>query len=36
MRRGTSDFVDFREAGVPFVMFVGDDVSRIHTELDTG
>ena len=36
MRRGTSDFADFREAGVPFVMFVGDDVSRIHTELDTG
>ena len=36
MRGGTSDFAVFREAGVPFVMFLGDDASRIHTELDTG
>ena len=35
MRGGTSDFAVFREAGVPFVMFFGDDASRIHTELDT-
>ena len=35
MRGGTSDFAVFREAGVLFVMFFGDDASRIHTELDT-
>jgi len=35
MRGGTSDFAVFREAGVPFVMFFGDDASKIHTELDT-
>ena len=35
MRGGTSDFAVFREAGVPFVMFFGDDASRIHTELET-
>ena len=35
MRGGTSDFAVFREADVPFVMFFGDDASRIHTELDT-
>jgi aminopeptidase YwaD len=31
----TSDFAIFREAGVPYMMFSGDDGSRIHTELDT-
>ena len=35
MRGGTSDFAVFQEAGVQFVMFFGDDASRIHTELDT-
>ena len=32
---GSSDFASFREAGVPYLMFFGDDVSRIHTERDT-
>ena len=35
LRGGSSDFVSFREAGVPYLMFFGDDVSRIHTERDT-
>ena len=35
MRGGISDFVAFREAGVPFVMFCGDDASRNQAELDT-
>lgn len=32
---GSSDFASFRDAGVPFLMFFGDDFSRIHTERDT-
>ena len=32
---GTSDFASFQVAGVPFLMFYGDDFSRIHSELDT-
>lgn len=32
---GSSDFATFRAAGVPFLMFFGDDFSRIHTESDT-
>ena len=35
MRGGTSYFAAFREAGVPFVMFCGDDASRNQAELDT-
>ena len=35
LRGGSSDFANFREAGVPYLMFFGDDVSRIHTERDT-
>ena len=35
LRGGNSDFASFREAGVPYLMFFGDDVSRIHTERDT-
>jgi aminopeptidase YwaD len=35
MRGGSSDFASFREAGVPYLMFFGDDVTRIHTERDT-
>ena len=35
MRGGTSDFAVYREADAPFVMFFGEDASRIHTELDT-
>ena len=35
LRGGSSDFASFREAGVPYLMFFGDDVSRIHTERDT-
>ena len=35
LRRGSSDFGSFRETGVPYLMFFGDDVSRIHTERDT-
>ena len=35
LREGSSDFASFREAGVPYLMFFGDDVSRIHTERDT-
>ena len=34
-RGGSSDFASFREEGVPYLMFFGDDVSRIHTERDT-
>ena len=32
---GSSDFASFRDAGVPFLMFFGDDFSRIHTQRDT-
>ena len=32
---GSSDFASFQAAGVPFLMFYGDDFSRIHSELDT-
>ena len=32
---GSSDFATFQAAGVPFLMFFGDDFSRIHTERDT-
>jgi aminopeptidase YwaD len=35
LRGSTSDFASFREAGIPYMMFSGDDGSRIHTELDT-
>ena len=35
LREGSSDFASFREAGVPYLMFFGDDVSRIHTGRDT-
>ena len=35
LRGGSSDFASFWEAGVPYLMFFGDDVSRIHTERDT-
>ena len=35
LRGGSSDFASFREVGVPYLMFFGDDVSRIHTERDT-
>ena len=30
---GSSDFASFEAAGVPFLMFYGDDFSRIHSEL---
>lgn len=32
---GSSDHASFQAAGVPFLMFFGDDFSRIHSELDT-
>ena len=35
LRGSTSDFASFREAGVPYLMFSGDDGSRIHTNQDT-
>jgi len=35
LKGGSSDFASFWEAGVPYMMFFGDDVSRIHTERDT-
>jgi aminopeptidase YwaD len=35
LRGSTSDFASFREAGVPYLMFSGDDGSRIHTDRDT-
>ena len=35
LRGGSSDLASFWEAGVPYLMFFGDDVSRIHTERDT-
>ena len=31
----SSDFASFRDAAVPYAMFFGDDVSRIHTDRDT-
>ena len=31
----SSDFASFQAAGVPFLMFFGDDFTRIHTEHDT-
>ena len=35
LAEGSSDFASFREAGVPYVIFFGEDVSRIHTEAHT-
>ena len=35
LRGSSSDFASFQEAGVPYVMFSGDDGSRIHSERDT-
>ncbi|MCH7738439.1 MAG: M20/M25/M40 family metallo-hydrolase, partial [Chloroflexi bacterium] len=35
LRGGSSDFASFRAAGVPYLMFFGADVSRIHSERDT-
>ena len=32
---GSSDFAPFQAAGVPFMMFFGDDFSRIHSASDT-
>lgn len=32
---GSSDFAGFQAAGVPFLMFFGDDFSRIHSQQDT-
>lgn len=32
---GSSDHASFRDAGVPYAMFFGDDPSRIHTDNDT-
>jgi len=31
----SSDFASFRDAGVTYAMFFGDDVSRIHMDCDT-
>ena len=31
----TSDHASFREAGVPYLMFFAEDVSRIHSDRDT-
>jgi aminopeptidase YwaD len=35
LRGSSSDFASFREVGVPYLMFSGDDASRIHSESDT-
>lgn len=32
---GSSDFASFRDAGVAYAMFFGDDTSHIHTDSDT-
>ena len=32
---GTSDFTSFQNAGMPFLMFYGDDLTRIHSDRDT-
>ena len=32
---GSSDHASFRAAGIPFVFFMADDFSRIHTPQDT-
>ena len=32
---GSSDYASFQAAGAPFLMFFGDDFTRIHTEHDT-
>jgi len=32
---GTSDFTSLQNAGVPFLMFYGDDLTRIHSDRDT-
>jgi len=32
---GTSDFASFQNSGVPFLMFYGDDLTRIHSDCDT-
>jgi hypothetical protein len=29
---GTSDFASFQNSGVPFLMFYGDDLTRIHLD----
>ncbi|MQF94426.1 MAG: M28 family peptidase, partial [SAR202 cluster bacterium] len=31
---GSSDYASFQTAGMPFLMFFGDDFSRIHTDRD--
>ncbi|MBC8279191.1 MAG: M28 family peptidase [Chloroflexi bacterium] len=33
--RGTSDFVSFQKEDIHYLMFFGDDTTRIHSELDT-
>ena len=35
MSGGTSDFANFRNAGVPFMMSFGSDALHTHTERDT-
>jgi Zn-dependent M28 family amino/carboxypeptidase len=35
MSGGTSDFASFQNAGVPYLMFYGDDLTRIHSGRDT-
>ena len=32
---GSSDFASFQNVGVPFLMFYGDDLTRIHSDRDT-
>jgi Zn-dependent M28 family amino/carboxypeptidase len=32
---GSSDFASFEAAGIPFLFFLADDFSRIHTAGDT-
>ena len=32
---GTSGFASFQNSGVPFLMFYGDDLTRIHSDRDT-
>ena len=34
IRGGTSDFASFQNSGVPFLMFYGDDLTRIHSDRD--
>jgi len=35
LRGVSSDFASFREVGIPYLMFFGNDVSRIHSASDT-